>query len=229
MDLEQAIKGRRSIRAYKPDPVPKNILMHIMEVAIQSPSSANMQPWSFEIVGGSVLDEFIKASAERTLSGAGPAHEVPLYPYSYTAEPKRVPDIYRKRRSEVVGLLYDALGIARGEDEKRFFWYLNVDHVFGAPNLIIICVERGLAPWAIMDIGSVMHAIMLLAHSYGLGTCAMGRAVQYPDILRKLLNIPENRLIVVGIAMGYPDPASPVNKVKSGREPLDSLVTWHGT
>lgn len=219
MDLEQAIRGRKSIRAYKPDPVPKELLGKIMETAIHTASSANMQPWSFEIVGGKALNELREAMSERTRSGAEANTEVPIYVSS---------GIYAERRRQVLGKMYDALGISRGEDDKRLFWYMKMDRFLGAPNLIVICVEKSLSPWTIMDTGMIMDAIMLLAHSYGLGTCAMGRAVQYPDILRKHLNIPDNKLIVIGIAIGYPDLDAAVNKFKSTREPLDAFVAWHG-
>lgn len=219
MQLEEAIKGRRSIRAYKAVPIPKQTLASIIEVAIQTGSSTNMQGWSFEVIGGKALDELRDAMSERTGSGGTANTEVPMY----VAE-----GIYVQRRSRALENMYHALGIGRDDTEKRLSWYTNADRFFEAPNLIVVCLERSLAPWALMDIGMIMDAIMLLAYGYGLGTCAMARAVQYPDILRKSLNIPENKLIAIGIAIGYPDPDAPVNRFRREREPVDSFVTWHG-
>ncbi|MDO8490436.1 MAG: nitroreductase [Dehalococcoidia bacterium] len=219
MELEEAIRGRMSVRAYKADPVPKEILTKIMEAAIHTGSSANMQPWSFDIVGGKALAELREAMSEKTRSGAEANTEVPIY----TSQ-----GIYHERRRKVLGKMYDALGISRNEPEKRLFWFMKMDRFLEAPNLILLSVEKALAPWVIMDAGMIMDAIMLLAHSRGLGTCVMGRAVQYPDVLRQRLHIPENKLIVIGIAIGYPDFDAAVNKFRSDREPLETFVSWHG-
>jgi len=45
MDLVEAIRHRRSIRAFKPDPIPQEILKEIMGGALRAPSWANTQPW----------------------------------------------------------------------------------------------------------------------------------------------------------------------------------------
>ncbi len=219
MDLEQALRDRRSIRAYRPGPVPRELLRKIMEAAIQVPSSGNVQPWSFEIVGGKVLDQLREAMSEMTRSGAKAYPDVPRY----VASGK-----YLERRREVLGKMYDALGISRGEDDQRLYWHMNMDRFFDAPNLIVVCVERSLSPWTLMDIGAIGCAMTLLAHSHGLGTCIMGRAANYPDILREHLRIPDSKLVVIGMAIGYPNPDAAVNKFRAGREPLDSFVTWHG-
>ncbi len=219
MKLEEAIRGRRSIRAFKPDPVSKETLQKIMEVAIQTGSSANMQPWTFDIVGGQALEKLREAMSERTRAGGEANTEVPIY----TSQ-----GVYHERRRKVLGKMYDALGISREESEKRLFWLMKMDRFLEAPALIVLSLEKAVAPWTIMDAGMIMDAIMLLAYNHGLGTCAMGRAVQYPDILRKQLNIPDNKLIVIGIAIGHPDMDAAVNKFRSDRESLETFVTWHG-
>lgn len=82
--------------------------------------------------------------------------------------------------------------------------------------------------WAVFDCGLVAENIMLLAPKYGLGTIPQIQAVSYPDVLRKILGVPESRLFVLGIAIGYPDWDDPVNQFTSGREPLDNIINWHG-
>jgi len=74
----------------------------------------------------------------------------------------------------------------------------------------------------------VAENIMLLATKYGLGTIAQIQAVGYPVVLRTVLGIPDSKLIVLGIAIGYPDWDDPVNQLCSEREPLDNISTWHG-
>ncbi len=74
----------------------------------------------------------------------------------------------------------------------------------------------------------MLQTIMLGALSFGLGTCAEAMVIRYPDVLRELLQIPESKLIVIGIAIGYPDTEAPIFKVRSPRQPLENLTTWHG-
>jgi nitroreductase len=106
---------------------------------------------------------------------------------------------------------------------------------FGAPAVIYLLAARefyyqakGLNVWALYDCGSVIENIMLLATKYGLGTIAQGQAVVYPDILRKVLGIPDAKIFLLGIAIGYPDWDNPINQFKTDREPLDKIATWHG-
>jgi nitroreductase len=107
--------------------------------------------------------------------------------------------------------------------------------VFEAPCVIYLLFDRSLYQqgdtlniWPLFDCGLVAENIMLLATKYGLGTIPQIQAVVYPDVLRKVLGIPDSKVIVLGIAIGYPDWDDPVNQLRSEREPLDSVSAWHG-
>jgi len=69
---------------------------------------------------------------------------------------------------------------------------------------------------------------MLLAVERGLGTVAAAASVRCPDVLRKILGIPDTKLIVLGILIGYPDQDHPQFRVYSPREPLDKIARWYG-
>jgi nitroreductase len=100
-------------------------------------------------------------------------------------------------------------------------------NLFGAPCLILACVDKSLSiEYAMLDIGLIMQTICLLAHKKGLGTCMMAVAVRNPGLLRELLPIPENKVIILGTALGYPDQDSPVNHFERERANLDEFVTW---
>ena len=106
---------------------------------------------------------------------------------------------------------------------------------FGAPCEIYICVDRsfyfqgkGVNAWLIFDCGLIAENILLLATSYGLGTIVQARATVYPDVLRKVLGIPDSKLVVLGIAIGYPNWDDSVNQLRSDREPLDNVAKWYG-
>ena len=107
--------------------------------------------------------------------------------------------------------------------------------LFEAPAVIYILSERafyaqeeGLNVWPVFDCGLVAQNIMLLAVRHGLGTLPAIQAVMYPAVLRSVLEIPDSKLLVLGIAVGYPDPEAPVNQFNSERDPLDQVARWHG-
>lgn len=219
MDLIEAITTRKSIRAFKPDPVPKEVLEGLIEVSIRAPSSSNTQPWNFILVGGEAMDRLKRAMVEKFRSGAPNAADFGLPTPS---------GIYRERRRAFMAQMYGSLGIDRDDEEKKNQWFEAMTWFFGAPNGIFLCLERSLTPWALVDAGLVMQNLLLVAHSYGLATCVIYRAALYPDLVRSLLNIPESKAIVCGIAIGYPDMKAPVNNFRTARDPVHTFVSWHG-
>lgn len=219
MDVIEAIKVRYSVRAYKPEPVPKEVLTELMEVALRAPSWANTQTWEFTIVGGEVMRELKQSLGAKA-----------------SAQDERYPDIprpewaspYRERSRENGIRLYQLLGISREDTEKQLQWYVQMYRFFDAPNGIIVYIDRGLSLWALLNVGLIVQTIALAALSYGLGTAILAAGVSYPDEVRRVLNIPESKQLVIAIAIGYPDSEAEVNRFRSNREPLETMVTWHG-
>jgi nitroreductase len=208
-----------SIRAFKSDPVPLDILKKLLQEAIRAPSWANTQPWEFAIVTGSPLEEIRKGFLEKGLTT--PAPDV--------ARPPEFPEQYAARIRVLDKL--NRLATPKDWESRRI---QNFKH-FGAPAVIYILTNRefyyqtkGLNVWALHDCGAVAENIMLLALKYGLGTIAQAQAVAYPDVLRRVLAVPESKIFILGIAIGYPDRENPINQIRTEREPLDSIATWHG-
>jgi nitroreductase len=214
MDILESVSGRMSIRAFKPDPVPKEVLQEIIDRALRAPSWGNTQPWDFFVAAGSKLAEIQQAFVDK--QGVAPAMEI--------ARPQVFPELYTKRRQ--------TLPVPPPQSsEGRMLVYRN----YGAPCVIYICTGRslyfqsnGINDWAIFDCGLIAENIMLLATNYGLGTVAQAQAVAFPDVLRKVLEIPDSLVIVLGIAIGYPDWESPANKRRSARVPASEVVRWCG-
>ena len=120
------------------------------------------------------------------------------------------------------------LGIdSNNEEQVQQFW-LKGYSFFGAPNGIIISLSNNLPTWSVLDVGIILQSILLLAHNHGLGCCTQLQMVAYPDIIRKLMNIPASKKIVVGLSIGYPDEDDIINKSMTERLTLDEMVTWHG-
>ena len=98
---------------------------------------------------------------------------------------------------------------------------------FGAPAIIYVIFNADLTePYTMFDLGAITQSICLAAHDLGLGTCIEAQLALYPDIIRRHLNLTPSHKIVVGIALGYPDLASPANAFRTEREPLEKFVQW---
>ena len=225
MDIIEAVSQRKSIRAFKSDPPPLDALKKIVELALQAPSWANSQPWYLAVVSGRELEEIRKGFIEK--SKDDPASDI--------ARPKEFPDPHGTRRADFSAKLLEAKGIQREDKERRHWWRLQGLGYFGAPCVIYVCINRsfyfqgdGVNAWSIFDCGLVAENIMTLALNYGLGTIPLAEASAYPDIVRKVLGLPDSKLIVMGIAIGYPDWNDQINQFNSERDPLDKITKWYG-
>jgi len=219
LDVIEAIKTRRSIRGYKPEPVPKEVLEEILETAIRSPSSLNTHPWEFTVVAGDVMEKIKQANIEKLNAGERPHLEEPRGEYT---------GIYRERQVALAVQLFQLMGITREDREKRMDWMKRGFRFFDAPAAIIISIDKEVGTGGQFDVGAVSQTIALVALNYGLGTCIMGQGIMYPDVIRKLTGIKESKLIVICLTIGYPDWDFPANEVYSAREPVGKITTWCG-
>jgi nitroreductase len=222
MDVIEAIKKRKSIRGYKPDPVPREVLRQILELASHAPSAMNTQPWEFTVLTGEVLENVRRSYVELVNSGVlpNPEHVVVGWPRE---------SIYRQRQVDLAKRLFQLMDIPREDKEKRAKWLERGFRYFDAPAAIIISTDRCLSESGpLLDIGALMQSICLTALHFGLGTCIEDQGIMYPDVLRKYAQIPESKRIIMAIAIGYPDWDFPANKVETEREPIKNLTTWLG-
>ena len=220
MDLVEAIKARKSIRGYQPDPVPKNVLEEILEIAIHAPSSMNTQPWEFTVIAGDVMEEIKQANIEKFNAAELPRMDVP--------RGEKYTDEYRERQVALAVQLFKLMGIAREDKEKRTEWMKKGFRFFDAPAAIIISMDKSVSSGGEFDTGVISQTIALTALDYGLGTCIQGQGIMYPDVVREFTGIPESKLIVICLTIGYPDWDFPANKVQAEREPSQNITTWCG-
>lgn len=219
MDVIEAIHTRRSIRAFRPDPVPKEILQAILEAALWAPSWENTQPWEFAVLGGEIMKNL-----KQTLAAMGQAGEKPNLDLPWPQFGPR----YLQRAKADGKRLVAALRIQKGDHDAMRRWGMSMRTFFDAPNGVVMYMDSSLGQWSLIDMGIAAENLMLAAWHYGVGSCALAAAVAYPDVLRSLLNLPESKRMVLGIALGYPDLSSPAATFRSSREPMEALVTWHG-
>lgn len=222
MNIVEAIRKRQSYRKFLPEPVPKETIEKILDTARWAPSAMNTQPWEFVVITGEKLD-MLRAKIIDKLRNAepmNPEHMVVGWPRE---------SIYRKRQVELAKRLFAAMGIERHDKEKREKWLERGFRFFDAPAAIILLTDKVLGESApLLDVGAVMQSICLAALHYGLGTCIEDQGVLYPEAVREIACIPDQKRIVIAIALGYPDPDFPANKVRSDREPIEKTTTWVG-
>jgi len=219
MELDEAIVGRRSIRKFTDRKVSGVQIEEILDAARWAPSWGNTQPWEFSVLTGAPLEAFKEANERMFAAGLAATPDIPM-PESWPAELKA-------RYGELGKTMLDLMGIDRADKDARNQLYARMAGLFGAPCMIVATIPRGvLVEYALLDVGLVVQTICLLAHAKGLGTCIMAAAVRYPDLLRRIAFIPEDRRIVAAIAVGYPDPEYPLNRFARNRAELREIVKW---
>ena len=219
MEIGEAIRARKSIRAFLPKPVPRQVLEEIMELAARSPSWGNTQPWEVAIMAGDVMEQVKEALLQEAKSAAVPNPDIPYPTFG---------ESHRSRSRELGIKLYQLLGISREDKQRRQEWGFQVYKFFNAPNGFVFYLDEELGPWSLLDLGLFCQSVMLSALAYDLGCCALAAVAGYPRVFREILSIPDNKKIVCGMAIGYPDWQHPATKLESPREPLSSFTQWHG-
>ena len=220
MQINQAINARRSIRGYKPDPVPRSTIEEILGVATRAPSGKNVQAWEVAVLTGDVLDRIRADNVAAFLAGETERPDVPI---AYPAGK------YREREVEIARAVLNLMGIRREDKEKRAQWLQRGFRYFDAPVAVLLVCDRDIDIFlAHHDIGSLSQTFCLAALGYGLGTCIVRQGVLYPEAIRRHTGIPAQKSIISAIALGWPDPDLPANRVRSPRLPVAEITTWHG-
>jgi nitroreductase len=222
MDYEEIAQDRRSIRGYKTDPIPREILEEIIHIAKHAPSSMNTQPWHFHVLTGEPLERIRKGNTEKMMSGSSVDREIKLN-HGYEGP-------HRERQIEIAVQLFEAMGIARDDKERRLDWVMRGFRQFDAPVSIVITVDKALADDTIahFDCGAATYGLVLAAWSKGIGSVINGQGIMQSSVVRENANIPEDQVIMTCVAMGYPDETFVANDVKSRRSPNDKVASFIG-
>ncbi|MCX6001962.1 MAG: nitroreductase [Chloroflexi bacterium] len=220
MDVIKALNSRRSIRGFKKDPVPKDVIHKILEAAVRTPSGMNTQPWEFVVASGKVLDEIREECSKLFNEGSFPTNDMLRKPYE---------GIYRQRQVDLAMEIFKIIGISREDKEARKKWMLRGFRFFDSPCQIVICAEKEMQYHLdMLGIGAMCQSICLAALDFGLGTCIADQGIMYDQVWRKHAGIPETKRLIAGITIGYPDEGFAVNKMITPREPVDKITTWLG-
>ncbi len=222
MTFDEVILGRRSIRGFRPDAVPKALIREVIGLAMRAPSSYNTQPWNFHVIAGEPLDRIRAGNTERNLAGVPDSREFRSHGAYGGA--------HRERQIGVAKQLFAAMEIAREDKEKRQDWVLRGFRQFDAPVSIVVTYDRVIHGGDIgpFDCGAVTNALVNAAWSRGLGCVINSQGIMQSPVVRENAGIPEDQVIMMCIAMGYPDETFPANAVVSHRKSVDESVTFVG-
>lgn len=219
MELQEAIRNRRSIRQFLAEPVSEEIIRDLIDQSLWAPSWGNTQPWEIVVVTGQKLEAFKKRNEEALLAGKTAQTDIPM--------PQVWPEVYLNRYKNLGKGVISSLAIAREDKAARLQHFARMFGLFDAPALVLLAVDKELSlEYAMLDVGIFLQTFCLLAHDRGLGTCIMAAIVSFPDLVRELFSIPDSKTIVMGAVLGWPDPEAPVNNFERQRGAADEFVKW---
>ena len=216
MDAVDCIRTRISIRKFKPEPVPKDVLLEVFNIAKWSPSYKNSQPWEAILLSGAKKEALTASLIDLLEKGIPPCPDLEE-PESWPAPEKaRIANLFRKR-AEATGIDLADPEVVKQAKLANFAFY-------GAPHSIYLFQDGSLTPWSLFDLGLFAQNLMLAAHAMGLGTVPQAFATDYAPAIKRFLAIPETKRLVLGLSIGYPDLEAPVNKLRTDRMETAELV-----
>ena len=212
-DLEQAILDRRSTRLFlRDEPVPRDLVIEALELAVRAPSNSNIQPWRVVLASGPARDRLVEALLQEAVHG----------------DPKvpPLPDEFAHFRRDLGARLYGTMGVPRHDAEARRVAVLRNWEFFRAPIGAVVCMHRDLDYVDALGVGMFLQTFMLALTARGVGSCVQVSIAGYPDVLREQLGIADDMRILCGMAIGYPDPHFAANSLDVPRSPLEDNVTF---
>ena len=223
MKVSDAINSRRSMRVFKPDPVAKADVEWIIGTANRAASNGNLQPWKLHVTMGAArqrLSQAILTAMDDNDHGPGA---------EYSVYPKEFPPVYDARRKLVGKQLYTLLGVPRGDTAGMVRQFRKNYDFFDAPVGMILCVERRMEKGQWIDCGGFLSCLMLLAREKGLHTCPQAAFSRYQHVVRRELAIPDDQVVICGLALGHADPDVVPNNLVTERAPIDDFTVWSET
>lgn len=217
--FDAVVRGRHSTRAFDPKrSVPADVLRECLELAARAPSNCNAQPWRVFIAGGKRC-----ASLRERLYATAAAGTPP--------EQQTTPDfvgVYRQRQVACAVELYQKTGVARHDKDARLRASLRNFLFFDAPHVAVLCMDKSFGVGVALDVGAYLQTLLLALHSRGVSSCAQASIRTYASIVADELQIPEDLMVLCGVAFGYELTGAGANEVRQDRSPVQENVTWLG-
>jgi nitroreductase len=223
--VDAAIASRRSIRAFLPTPVPRQIIEEILAVATRAPSGVNTQPWKVTVLTGAAKEELsrrVLAAHDANFAAGSTGADVGEYDYYPT---EWVPP-YIERRRKVGWDLYGLLGIAKGDKPRMHAQHGRNYRFFDAPVGMIFTIDRILRQGSWLDYGMFLENIMIAARGRGLDTCPQAAFIGFHKVIGEFLELPASQMVVCGMSLGHADESAPENRLITEREPVAAFTRF---
>ena len=211
------VSRRRSMRDFKSDPVPRELIESVFGTAQRAPSNCNIQPWFVHVVTGETLEQLRQELPAKFAAG-----EIALdFPYDGQYE-----GVYKERQYASAAALYDSLGISRDQKAERNAWFMRNFSFFGAPAVAFFTLPTGFGLREACDLGMFAQTVMLGLTAHGLGSCPQTALAFLANVIRPALTLGDHEQLMFGMSFGYPNDTA-VNEVATERASLADVVTYH--
>jgi nitroreductase len=224
--VDQAITTRMSARAFTAQPVPREVLTHLLELAARSPSGTNTQPWKVYVLQGAsraTLVDKVCAAHDEIRANPDMANE---YREAYDYYPEKWVSPFIDRRRENGWSLYGLLGIGKGDKDKMHAQHQRNYRFFDAPVGLMFTLDKVMGRGSLVDYGMFLQTLMVAARGHGLHTCPQAAWNGFAKIILPHIGAGDNEMLVCGMALGYADESELVNTFRTPRESVTSFTTW---
>jgi nitroreductase len=218
-DFLSIIAARHCKRAFLDRPVPREALEEVLRTAAQAPSTRNGQPWAVAVLLGEAREALTRRLCELF------DRDAPMQ-MDYESRPAEVPPVHQERAAAASVGVHAAKGIARDDKAGRRAHLRDNFRFYGAPVALIFHLPANAAPGTFLEMGFYVQNVMLGLVARGLGSCPQASVTGYSDAIRAHLGLGQDRLIVCGMSVGYPDESAPVNRFVPERAPLSDSTQW---
>ena len=218
MDVTEAMRLQRTIRAFKPDPVPDDVIREVIELATLAPSNGNTQPWNIAVASGATKDQVKAAIRAEIESGVKP---YPVFPPGG----RGLHGVYKERQRACGFKYYESMDVALDDMPGRQALSMRNFDFFGAPHAAFLSYPETMHRANAIDIGIFLQSLMLLFVERGILGCPQGALATYPGPVKEILPIPDENAILCGFSFGYPDYDAQINSAKMDREPFETFAS----
>lgn len=216
--VQGVLQARRSVRAYKPDPVARETVLEILQAASTAPSNSNTQPWRVHVLANEP-----KRALGEALAAAFDEGKLP--PSAHFPDP--LPQAFGDRQADFARRYYNSLGIAREDAAARARQTRRNFSFFGAPVGLIFTIDARLTRHSWLDLGLFVQNVMIAAKARGLDTCPQVSFVRFHPVIAAQLALEPQEVTACGMSMGVADAEAPVNRMDMPRQPVAAFVRVH--
>ena len=219
MNVSDAIKQRKSVRAYLPREVERETIEQIIDTARYAPSGVNTQPWRVAVVNGEAKQQ-LQQKLEQAFRAGTPSQ------MAYQYYPDAWEEPYKARRRACGLQRYGAVGIGREDKQKQIDQQAANFRAFDAPVMLLFFLDPIMNTGSYLDYGMFLQSLMLAAEEQGLATCPQASLAEYPEIVKQELGYGEEQVLVCGMALGYEDKEAAVNGYRTERVGVEGFVRF---